>query len=107
MSEHSKLSWRYKDLPDKDCQGQRHAVLGPPHPIDGGDYAPLFRTDKKSDALFVVKAANYHERLVDALRGLMWRFEDDDEDAHLQGDVAPDIAEVRAVLAALDAEGER
>src|SRR4029077_4657720 len=47
-NKHTPGDWRYKE-----CRSEAswHAVYGPPHPQDGGDYAPIARFTKKEDAI--------------------------------------------------------
>lgn len=50
------------------------------------------------------------ERVQSALRDLMWRFDDDDEDPHAPAETAPDILQARRVLnidAALFGDGQQ
>lgn len=44
------------------------------------------------------------DALAEALRGLMWRFDESDEDDHEPGETAPDILAARAALAEIEAE---
>ena len=44
---HTPGEWRYKIAPG---EIHKHAVFGPEHPVDGGDYAPLARFAKAEDA---------------------------------------------------------
>lgn len=46
--------WRYR-APDRDTM-QRHKVFGPPHPVDGGDYAPLAEFSNGDDAILTASA---------------------------------------------------
>jgi hypothetical protein len=48
---------------------KKSEILGPPHPVDGGDYAPLFTADKDV-AEMALKCINSHQKLVDALHEL-------------------------------------
>ena len=46
--------WRFKE---RTLTIPHSAVYGPPHPIDGGDYAPIAETSK-ADGEFIVAAVN-------------------------------------------------
>jgi hypothetical protein len=56
-------------------------------------------THAAEDAEFIVRACNSHADLLEALRDLMWRFEDDDTDPHATKESAPDILAARAAIA--------
>lgn len=53
--------WRYR-APDRDTM-QRHKVFGPPHPVDGGDYAPLAEFSNGDDAILTASAPDMAEAL--------------------------------------------
>jgi hypothetical protein len=65
MSGHTPTPWRVKH-PQPKCLGQSR-ILGPVHPVDGGDYAPIAEADK-DNAAFITQAANSHDALVNALK---------------------------------------
>ena len=69
---HTSLPWaRHTTVRIKHYPGtlRKSDILGPPHPVDGGDYAPLFSADKDV-AEMAFKCINNHQKLVDALRDL-------------------------------------
>lgn len=63
-AKHSPLPWRYKAPAPRTLQKAK--VLGRPHPVDGGDYAPIAECDPE-DAALIVKSVNLHDELVAAL----------------------------------------
>jgi hypothetical protein len=54
--------------------------------------------EDRANAALIVRAVNAHDALVEALEGLMWRFDGADDDPH-SPDKAPDILLARAALA--------
>jgi len=73
------LPWRSK--PDHSYQPPA-AVFGPPHPIDGGDYAAILRGSSQADADLARHASNMLPRLVEALEDAREIILDIDPDAH-------------------------
>lgn len=62
---HTPGPWRVKTYPGT---LQYAKVFGPPHPIDGGDYAPLCETSNEADAQLIAKAPELLEALRDLLK---------------------------------------
>lgn len=60
----TKMPLRYKE--DR-SEVPYHGIYGPPHPVDGGDYAPIARASSRSDARLLTLAANNVKALVEAL----------------------------------------
>ena len=50
-------------------------VLGPPHPMDGGDYASLYKCGKPEDALYSAHCANHFNEVVKALEDMLFQFD--------------------------------
>lgn len=50
-------------------------VLGQPHPIDGGDYAPLFTCRTAEEAALVVHKWNRFDEVVAALEDVLFQFD--------------------------------
>ena len=65
MNLHTPIPWR---LRHRSGELGRSQVLGPPHPVDGGDYAALATLANPEDAEFICLAVNQHAALVAALR---------------------------------------
>lgn len=79
-----------------------YRVCGP-KPWGGGKVIKEWKDAEKGDILHAlgddfVQAVNAHEALIEALKGLMWRFEDDESDPNSPEETAPDILAARAAL---------
>ena len=62
MPEHTPGPWRVKS-PVPSCSNSKGKVYGPPHPVDGGDYAPIAVFSNHIDAVVAVNAINTHDGL--------------------------------------------
>ena len=58
--EYTSRPWRMKPV------NGRFRVYGPPHPVDGGDYAPLAEFSEEGDAVLAAAAPEMREALMEA-----------------------------------------